>query len=156
MGDILWMQLKGKIGRVLKDCQNESFRELGPSQNFKFSFRLYCCVALTETKQLPQVLQIFDDRNAQNLIFWFSRFRSLWVLRFQKFLNRTKCHNSRTISPFNFKFGLRLDGLPVDLKSRACLDDVRGVIKKILKSYLKEVKMLICLNHPLIINKSMF
>ena len=112
MGDILWMQLKGKIGRVLKDCQNESFRELGPSQNFKFSFRLYCCVARTETKQLPQVLQIFDDRNAQNLIFWFSRFRSLWVLRFQKFLNRTKCHNSRTISPFNFKFGLRLDGLP--------------------------------------------
>ena len=69
MGDILWMQLKGKIGRVLKDCKNESFRELGPSQNFKLSFRLYCCVALTETKQLPKFLQIFDDRNAQNLIF---------------------------------------------------------------------------------------
>ena len=70
------------------------------------------------------ILLIFHlIRATGTLRIWFFLFLAVQNLQFWKFINKTNYHNSRTISPFDFKFGTHVQCWK-GVKSRPYIEDV--------------------------------
>ena len=65
----MWLEGKSECG--LKECKKWSFRDLEPSQNIKFSFSLYCCVAPTQMKKCVNFCQYWMMGKSRNQLFNF-------------------------------------------------------------------------------------